>query len=112
LPFIYDKLGQYFKAYDIFFNKIETPEAFQDIHKSISKKQWKSVKYMLWNTNEDSKTMTETSRKRVDNEFKLKVFDRYSEIQNILLGAVFQPLQQNIYSNLIANDKYTNNYKM
>jgi hypothetical protein len=112
LPFINDKLCQYFKAYDIFSNKIETPEVFDDVHKSILKSNWKSVKYMLWNTSEENKTITETSKKRIDKEFQLTVINRYNEIQDILLGPVFQPLQQNIFSILLAYNKNINNFKM
>jgi hypothetical protein len=91
---------------------VDTPDLFNQHHKTIALGNWKGVKYMTYPVDDESKTLSESHKKRIDKEHKLIVMNRFTKIKDIILSPVFQPLQHNIYSNLLYFYKMTNNCKM
>jgi hypothetical protein len=112
LPFLFKEITPKLYVYDIFNEKIENPQMFMEIHKKITKSLWKKHSYFAVAQNEDKSEMKETSKKRVDKEFKLYVVNRIQGVKNFLLNSIWEPIQYNLYMNLCNFYKITNDLKM
>jgi hypothetical protein len=101
LPFIFKTISSSLYAYDIFNEKIENPDEFQDIHRKLLKHSWKKISFNTTSNFEDKKEMKENSKKRIDKESKLYVVNRLKSIKKYSLNSVWEPIQYNVYLNLM-----------
>jgi hypothetical protein len=113
LPFLFKEINAKFFVYDIYNEKIENPSDFQEIHKTLVKSNWKKISFnSLPMFIEDKKEMKETSKKRIDKDFKLYVVNRLNDVKKYLLTPIWEPIQYNIYLNLLNFYKNVNDLKM
>lgn len=102
LPYVFKEVCETFQVNDIFHHKIENPAQFHEVQKMIRKNNWKKIKFnSLSHLVEDKKEMKEFSKKRIDKENKLYVTKRIDTVKKFLLDPRWDPIQFNIYLNLM-----------
>jgi hypothetical protein len=110
LPFIFQELRKYYNCYDIYNKNIDNQHLFDHHHRTVVQASWKSINFIACNLNDGM--VSETNKKRIDKEHRLTVTNRLGNLMDIILAPSFQPLQHNIYSNMMYFYKLTNDCKM
>jgi hypothetical protein len=113
LPVIFNELKKTLFVYDIYNEKIENPDQFDICHKKIIRSKWKRiVPYVMSANEEDKNNAQESNKKRIDKEYKLYIKKRTSEISHLLIDPVWEPLQYNLFLNIINFYKQNQNIKL
>lgn len=101
LPYIFKEINSRFNVYDIYNDKIDNPSHFNEVHKKLTKSNWKHISFHSCLTTDDKTAMQETNKKRIDKELKLFVTNRLEEIKKYSLSPLWEPIQYNLYLNYI-----------
>jgi len=136
VPYFLKEISERFSVNNIFDDKIDHLEQFNQIHKGIIKANNKeiayytSLKYLenefperninnysksysnIYNTETTPLNFSENFRKRIDKENKLLIVKRPNLLKKFNLVGKWAPIQNNIIKNFINFYEKSNNQKM
>lgn len=136
IPYLLKEIAERFAVNNIYEDKIENLEQFNQNHKGIIKSKHKEIAYytspkflenefaeknignysksfcFMYNTDSIPINFSENNRKRIDKENKLIIVQRRGLLKRYNLTRKWGPIQNNILKNFVSLYEKMNNQKM